>query len=113
MRGCGPLDSRPHAPVPMDATDSYFIFTDHLGTPILETNTVGQVAWRAEYEPYGSVYLMRAGARTDQPLRLPGQDLAMTWEGAEENYNIFRWYRAGLGAVYRGGSAAGHRPERE
>src|SRR5713226_6491216 len=53
----GVLDSRSHAPAPMDATDSYFIFTDHLGTPILETNTSGQTAWRAEYEPYGNVYL--------------------------------------------------------
>jgi RHS repeat-associated protein len=89
--------SRSHTPALMNVTDYYFIFTDHLGTPILETNTSGQVAWRAEYEPYGNVYLMRAGARTDQPLRLPGQDLAMTWEGAEENYNVFRWYRAGWG----------------
>jgi len=40
---------------------------------------------------------MRKGARTDQPLRFPGQELAMTWEGTEENYNVFRWYRAGWG----------------
>jgi YD repeat-containing protein len=89
--------SRSRPPTLKNVTDYYFIFTDHLGTPILETNTSSQVAWRAEYEPYGNVYLMRAGARTDQPLRLPGQDLAMTWEGAEENYNVFRWYRAGWG----------------
>jgi RHS repeat-associated protein len=93
----GVLSSRSHTPAPMNVTDYYFIFTDHLGTPLLETNTSGQVAWRAEYEPYGNVYLMRAGARTDQPLRLPGQDLAMTWEGTEENHNIFRWYRVGWG----------------
>src|SRR5205814_1845855 len=37
------------------------------------------------------------GRRTEQPLRFPGQELAMTWEGAEENYNIFRWYRTGWG----------------
>src|SRR5205814_2105814 len=89
--------SRSRIPTLLDATDAYYIFTDHLGTPILETNTAGQVAWRAEYEPYGNVYVMRAGARTDQPLRLPGQDLAVTWEGTEENYNVFRWYRAGWG----------------
>ena len=89
--------SRSHPPILSNATDSFLIFTDHLGTPILETNMAGQVAWRAEYEPYGSVYLMRAGARTDEPLRFPGQDLAMTWEGAEENYNVFRWYMAGWG----------------
>src|SRR5439155_12671642 len=35
--------------------------------------------------------------RTDQPLRLPGQNMAMTWEGREENYNIFRWYKSSWG----------------
>jgi RHS repeat-associated protein len=79
------------------ATTLYYTFTDHLGTPILQTDSTGAVVWRAEYEPYGNVWKMRTGARTDQPLRLPGQDLAMTWEGAEENYNVFRWYRAGWG----------------
>jgi RHS repeat-associated protein len=79
------------------ATTLYYTFTDHLGTPILQTDSTGAVVWRAEYEPYGNVWKMRTGARTDQPLRLPGQDLAMTWEGAEENYNVFRWYRARCG----------------
>jgi RHS repeat-associated protein len=49
----------------------------------------------AEYEPFG--YEMRAGTRTGQPLRFPGQELATTWEGPEENYNIFRWYRSSWG----------------
>jgi RHS repeat-associated protein len=79
------------------ATTLYYTFTDHLGTPLLQTDGSGAVVWRAEHEPYGNVWKMRAGARTDQPLRLPGQDLAMTWEGNEENYNVFRWYRAGWG----------------
>lgn len=26
----------------------------------------------------------------------------MTWEGAEENYNVFRWYRAGWGRYTQG-----------
>lgn len=51
----------------------------------------------AEYEPFGNIYRIRAGERLDQPLRFPGQEAAMTWEGTEENYNIFRWYRAGWG----------------
>jgi hypothetical protein len=24
-----------------------------------------------------------------------GQERASTWEGTEENYNIFRWYKSG------------------
>lgn len=74
-----------------------YTFADHLGTPILQTDLGQNVVWRAEYEPFGNVHEMRAGSRHDQLLRFPGQDLAMTWEGYEENYNIFRWYRAGWG----------------
>lgn len=74
-----------------------FTFADHLGTPILQTDATGTIIWRVEYEPFGNVYEMREGNRTDQPLRFPGQELAMTWEGPEENYNIFRWYRSGWG----------------
>jgi RHS repeat-associated protein len=79
------------------ATTLYYTFTDQLGTPILQTDGSANIVWRAEHEPYGNVWKMRTGSRTDQPLRLPGQDLSMTWEGAEENYNVFRWYRAGWG----------------
>jgi RHS repeat-associated protein len=74
-----------------------YTFTDHIGTPILQTDASGAVVWRAEYDPYGDVRQMRVGAPTDQPLRFPGQEVAMTSEGGEENYNIFRWYRAGWG----------------
>jgi RHS repeat-associated protein len=72
-------------------------FTDHLGTPILQTDTTGAVIWRAEYDPYGDVREVRVGTSADQPLRLPGQEAAMTSGGNEENYNIFRWYRSGWG----------------
>jgi RHS repeat-associated protein len=84
------------------ATTLYYTFTDHLGTPILQTDATATVVWRAEHEPYGNIWKMRTGSRTDQPLRLPGQDLAMTWEGAEENYNVFRWYRADWGRYTQG-----------
>jgi RHS repeat-associated protein len=79
------------------ANNLFYTFTDHLGTPLIQTDPTTAIVWRAEHEPYGNVYLMRKGARTDQPLRFPGQEVAMTWEGAEENYNIFRWYGAGWG----------------
>ena len=75
-----------------------YTFTDHLGTPILQTDVNSSVIWRAEYEPYGDTYLLRAGTTpSEQPLRFPGQEYERKWEGAEERYNIFRWYRAGWG----------------
>jgi RHS repeat-associated protein len=90
--------SRPIAQV-TDSSSVALTFADHLGTPLLQTSftTTPSVIWRAEYEPFGNVYEMRDGNRTDQPLRFPGQEVAMTLEGQEENYNIFRWYRSGWG----------------
>jgi RHS repeat-associated protein len=83
----------------------HWYFTDHLGTPILQTNAAGTVVWRVEYEPYGDIWQRRVPApveegptpTVDQPLRFPGQEAVMTWEGNEERYNIYRWYRAGWG----------------
>jgi len=73
-----------------------YTFTDHLGTPILQTNPSATVVWRAEYEPYGSVYAYRVGDESDpQALRLPGQEAADPIVG--QNYNIFRWYRSEWG----------------
>ena len=74
-------------------TTTHWIFTDHLGTPIIETDAAGTVDWRAEYEPYGKIFAFRAGATRHQPLRLPGQEAG----SGESSYNIFRWYRAGWG----------------
>jgi len=89
---------RPIADENVNSVDTRFVFTDHLGTPILQTSTTGGVVWRAEYEPFGNVYTMRTGSRADQTLRFPGQQVAFI-NGAsdEESYNIFRWYRAGWG----------------
>lgn len=74
-----------------------YTFTDHLGTPLIQTNTTGTVIWRAEYDPYGNVFTMRTGDAIDQPLRFPGQQVAYAGVNGEESYNIFRWYRAGWG----------------
>jgi len=57
-----------------------YTFTDQLGTPILQTDASATITWRAEYEPFGNVYEMRTGLRTAQPLRFPGQEVAMNWE---------------------------------
>jgi RHS repeat-associated protein len=73
-----------------------YTFTDHLGTPILQTDAAAAVVWRAEYEPYGSIYTYRAGDADDpQALRLPGQEASEPLNTA--GYNIFRWYRSGWG----------------
>lgn len=60
----------------------------------------GAIDLRAEYEPFGTVYTLRAGASRHQPLRLPGHETAAS--DNEHEYNIFRWYRSGW-AVYAGG----------
>jgi len=92
-----PLSTHRTFATALEATTTFWTFTDHLGTPLIQMDSTTAIVWRAEHEPYGNVWQMRSGARTDQPLRFPGQELAMTWEGAEENYNVFRWYRAGWG----------------
>lgn len=75
-----------------------YTFTDHLGTPILQTTPSVSVVWRAEYEPFGNVYALRAGTvADDQPLRFPGQQVAYRTAAGEENYNIHRWYRSAWG----------------
>jgi RHS repeat-associated protein len=73
-----------------------YTFTDHLGTPILQTDATAALVWRVEYEPYGSIYTYRAGDANDpQALRLPGQEAPESLNTA--GYNIFRWYRAEWG----------------
>jgi RHS repeat-associated protein len=82
---------RPVAQIDVATGTSHFTFTDHLGTPIIQTDSAGRIDWRAEYEPYGAVFALRAGAARHQPLRFPGQ------EDGETYYNVFRWYRAEWG----------------
>jgi RHS repeat-associated protein len=89
---------QPVAQVSSDSSQSTrYTFTDHLGTPILQTDAAAAVVWRAEYEPYGSVYTYRAGDAGDpQALRFPGQEAPESGLSNDE-YNIFRWYRSGWG----------------
>jgi RHS repeat-associated protein len=90
------------APIAQDAWGTHgqtkWTFTDHLGTPLLQTNSSKAVVWRAEYEPYGNVWVMRNGTKDDQPLRFPGQERLFDGStGTEERYNIFRFFRSGWG----------------
>src|ERR1017187_6829844 len=74
--------------------------SDHLGTPLLQTDSSANVYWRMETEPYGKVWALRAGD-VHQPLRLPGQVAEQFDRGTngatERSYNNFRWYRPGWG----------------
>jgi hypothetical protein len=57
------------------ATDEIaWYFDDLLGTPILQTDASANVVWRAELDPYGSMFAIRSGATRHQPLRFPGQE---------------------------------------
>jgi RHS repeat-associated protein len=75
-------------------------FTDHLGTPILQTSAAEGVTWRAEYEPYGAIYSLRS-LDQHQPLRLPGQEAEQLTIGVNgvtsRSYNVHRWFESGTG----------------
>ncbi len=85
--------SRPVAQFDGVAQTVRWILGDHFATPILQTSAAGSVAWRAEHEPYGGVFELRAGASLIQPLRFPGQHADAT--SGDRAYNVNRWYRAG------------------
>jgi len=68
--------------------------TDHLGTPILATDTTGNPLWQGGFEPFGSDY---SGAKAAGVfLRFPGQWEDEIWRDASLGvgvyYNGFRWY---------------------
>jgi RHS repeat-associated protein len=90
-----------HPVAQTDATGATsWTFTDHLGTPLLQTSAAQGVTWRAEYEPYGAVYNLRSPDQ-HQPLRLPGQEAEQLSLGANgvtsRSYNIHRWYLSAIG----------------
>jgi RHS repeat-associated protein len=65
----------------------YFYHSDHLGTPIAMTDTLGATKWRAEYRPFGGVQSLTSTIVNS--LRLPGQ-----YEAPETGlyYNVNRWF---------------------
>ncbi len=72
----------------------HYYFNDHLGAPILTTDSTGVVDWRVEREPFGKIFATRVGTNRRQPLSLPGQEDDGT---SERSYNVFRFYRSAWG----------------
>jgi RHS repeat-associated protein len=84
----------PVASIEASTNTTRWYATDQLGTPLIQTDNTGAVAWRAEQSPYGTILTFRNGATLHQPLRLPGQ---IAQDSGDLSYNIFRWYRSGWG----------------
>lgn len=95
-------------PVAEEDGGTHWAFTDHLGTPTLQTDSIATVFWRAEHEPYGRVFTLRGLTNQHAPLRLPGQEaeeLNVSTDGngsTERFYNVFRWYRPRWGRYTQG-----------
>ncbi len=76
-----------------------YLLTDHLGTPVLATDTDGDLEWAGHLEPFGA----DGGNAQDAGifLRFPGQWQDETWAeaGLEDDfyYNVHRWYDPGIG----------------
>jgi RHS repeat-associated protein len=85
---------QPVAEIENATSSTRWYANNHLGTPYLQTDSTGAVAWRAEYTPYGDAFSYRSGVTLHQPLRLPGQN---TTDGNSLYNNVFRWYRSGWG----------------
>ncbi len=89
----------------LDVNGTHWTVADHLGTPLLQTDSAGSVSWQAENEPYGLTYALRAGD-VHQPVRLPGQEIRQFDTGASGlnamSYNGVRSYRAKWGRYTQG-----------
>jgi len=84
----------------LDSASTHWVVTDHLQTPLAQTEANGAVSWQGESEPYGKIFSLRAGD-VHQPLRMPGQGAEQFDAGANGitnlSYNNARWYRPGFG----------------
>jgi RHS repeat-associated protein len=90
----------PVAEVDTVSSTTHWTLTDHLGTPIMQTDSSATPYWRVEQEPYGRIWAKRPTSLADQHqiLRLPGQETEQQPTNSvnglsERSYNIFRWYR--------------------
>lgn len=82
-----------HRPVAvLIGRDIYFVHTDHLGTPLRVTDENADLAWKAEYEPFGAARI--STAKITFNLRFPGQYFDPE---TGQHYNQFRYYQPDTG----------------
>lgn len=89
--------------VDMSPSTITWLTTDHLGTPILATNTSGAAIWSGGFEPFGQDYANAHNAQIR--VRLPGQIEDPLWRDSTLEtslyYNVHRWYESGTGRYTR------------
>lgn len=85
-----------------------YLTTDHLGTPVLATDSAGGLVWQGGFEPFGRDWRGGSGDGASENglfLRLPGQWDDGSWEDAASAaglfYNVHRWYENGTGRYTR------------
>jgi len=79
------------------ADDAVFYYiNDHLGTPQIITDETGNIVWRGDYQPFGSVNAVVSDLGNN--FRFPGQ-----YYDAETGlyYNYFRYYDPNTGRYLR------------
>lgn len=71
----------------------FFVFCNHIGTPIVVEDESGKTVWSANIEPYGIAHINK-GSTIDISLRFPGH-----YFDSETglHYNRFRYYSPELG----------------
>ncbi|MCP3999675.1 MAG: hypothetical protein GY727_02060, partial [Gammaproteobacteria bacterium] len=74
------------------STATYFVHTDHLGTPQVMTDIYQDIVWKADYNPFGKATVTTE--LVENNVRFPGQ-----YFDSETglHYNYFRYYETGTG----------------
>ena len=75
-----------------DESNTYFYHTDHLGSTVLLTDVLREVAWSAEYTPFGSITM--AEGLLEKTVKFTGKDLD---EDTGLYYYNARWYDREIG----------------
>ncbi len=85
-----------------------YLSTDHLGTPVLATDSTAALVWQRGFEPFGRDWQAGTGnGALENGLfaRFPGQWEDLVWQDASLGiplyYNVHRWYEHGTGRYTR------------